>query len=153
MADSRPSTADEKAAIHKHKGFFSRKKSTVPDDNIDEKGGIIMTEVKPVVPELAPVAFSELFRSVTLLGAFWLQCLPFDQILHKIRALSKCYRFTCCYCCGGSSGVYRLVPDPEKYFNFLFLAPDVPTFRKPDATVRQLCHHSSQRRCRQTWFF
>jgi ATP-binding cassette, subfamily B (MDR/TAP), member 1 len=70
MADSRPSTADEKAAIHKPKGFFSRRKSAVPDDNVDEKGGIITTEVKPVVPELAPVAFSELFRSVALLAAF-----------------------------------------------------------------------------------
>lgn len=74
MADSRPSTADEKfeataAAPHKH-GFFSRKKpSTTQDDNINEKGGNI-TEVKPTVPELAPVSFSQLFRSVNFLWYF-----------------------------------------------------------------------------------
>ena len=73
MADSRPSTADEKleattAATHKHKGFFSRKKpSTTIDDNIDEKGGNITTEVKPTVPEVPPISFSQLFRSVEFL--------------------------------------------------------------------------------------
>ena len=75
MADSRPSTGvtDEKfeatAAArpvpHKHKGFFSRKKpSTVVNDNINEKGGEITTEVKPTVPEVPPISFSQLFRSV-----------------------------------------------------------------------------------------
>ena len=81
MADSRPSTADEKldatAAAprppHKHKGIFSRKKpSTALDDNIDEKGGNITTEVqvKPTVPEIPPVSFSQLFRSVKFLWCF-----------------------------------------------------------------------------------
>ena len=73
MVDSRPSTADEKfeatsAAPHKHKGFFSRKKpSTAPDDKIDEKGGNTTTEVQPTVPEITPVSFSQLFRSVKFL--------------------------------------------------------------------------------------
>ena len=73
MADSRPSTADEKlettpAVAHKHKGFFSRKKpSTTIDDNIDEKGGNIITEVKPTVPEVPPISFTQLFRSVEFL--------------------------------------------------------------------------------------
>ena len=80
MADSRPSTADEKfeataAAGRKHKGFFSRKKPLTTlndniDENIDEKGGNITTDVKPTVPELTPVPFSDLFRSVESLSCF-----------------------------------------------------------------------------------
>jgi hypothetical protein len=76
MADSRPSTADEKCeatitAAHKHKGFFSRKRpSTALDDKINEKGGDITTEVKPAVPELTPISFSQLFRSVKFLWCF-----------------------------------------------------------------------------------
>jgi ATP-binding cassette subfamily B (MDR/TAP) protein 1 len=73
MADSRPSTADEKATAStadKHRGIFSRKKSpTVLDNNIDEKGNEkgngTITEVKPVVPEVAAISFTQLFRYST----------------------------------------------------------------------------------------
>jgi hypothetical protein len=80
MADSRPSTADEKleaptlappAPAHKLKGFFSRKKpSTALDDETNEKDGNITTEVKPTVPEITPISFSQLFRFVKSLWCF-----------------------------------------------------------------------------------
>ena len=90
MADSRPglSTADEKldaitvTVVQKRKGFFSRKKPpttirTTIDDNIDEKGGNITTEVKPTAPEIPSVSFTQLFRSVEFLLC---QCL-LDSVL------------------------------------------------------------------------
>lgn len=75
MADSRPSTADEKSepipsAALKRKSFFSRKKpSTIIDENVDEKDehGNTTTEVTPTVPAVPPISFFQLFRSVELL--------------------------------------------------------------------------------------
>ena len=71
MAESRPSTEETATATHKHKGFSRKKSSTNLYDNIDEKGGNIITrtEVKPV-PDESPVSFTQLFRSVEFLGAF-----------------------------------------------------------------------------------
>ena len=91
MADSRPSTANEKfeataAAPHKHKGFFSRKKpSTAPDDNINEKGGNITTEVKPTVPEVPPISFLQLFRSVKFLSCFLDSILTYSLIRYSTK--------------------------------------------------------------------
>ena len=82
MADSRPSTSDEKieettTAVHKHNGFFSRKRpATTVDDNIDEKGGNLTTEVKPTVPEVPPISFSQLFRLVEFLLYFLDSIIP-----------------------------------------------------------------------------
>jgi hypothetical protein len=70
MADSGLGTAEEKvAAADKHKGgFFTKRKALDTNDhNVDEKDGNITTEVKPVVPELPPISFLQLFRLDLLL--------------------------------------------------------------------------------------
>jgi ATP-binding cassette subfamily B (MDR/TAP) protein 1 len=73
MVDSRPSSTDEKALVideSKHKGFFSRRKSALMDDekNDDEKGhGDIPTVDKPAEQEIPPISFTQLFRCVVVL--------------------------------------------------------------------------------------
>ena len=70
MTDSRPgpSTAGEKLGATP--AAARKKPSTTIDDNIDEKGGNITTEVKPTVLEVPPISFSQLFRSVGFLLCF-----------------------------------------------------------------------------------
>jgi ATP-binding cassette, subfamily B (MDR/TAP), member 1 len=128
MADSRPSTADEKsvaspAAANKLKGFFSKKKpSTTIDDNIDEKGGDITTEVKPTVPEVPPISFSQLFRSVELL------CASEFNIYSLIRYST---RFELCVDAVGlvaaaAAGAAQVCSDffgPREVLNGLFFSP------------------------------
>ena len=43
----------------------------------------------------------------------------------------------------GSAQVCTDLPCPREVFNVVALAPDVYTFRKPSATIRQLFHYSS----------
>ena len=93
MAGVRP---DEKSEVniatpHKQKGFFSKKKRTSAlDDKINEKGGNITTEVKPTVPELPPVSFSQLFRPVNSFSAFCIQYLPFDGLTRYSTKFELC---------------------------------------------------------------
>lgn len=72
MSDSRPSTADEKSppselALSQTKskhGFFGRNKSKNTDTEQVDNEKDSSTLVTPAEPELNPVGFQELFRSV-----------------------------------------------------------------------------------------
>ncbi|KAF8149154.1 P-loop containing nucleoside triphosphate hydrolase protein [Crassisporium funariophilum] len=79
MANSRPSTGtDEKKTVIvdevQSKGFFARRKAakaTKADAEKDEeKGGDTTTEIKPVVPEIPPISFFQLFRFSTKFEIF-----------------------------------------------------------------------------------
>ncbi|KAF8158097.1 P-loop containing nucleoside triphosphate hydrolase protein [Crassisporium funariophilum] len=77
MADSRPSSENEKATVVdevKPKGFFARRKAAkaakASDENLNEKNGDVTTEVKPVVPEVPPISFTQLFRFSTKFELF-----------------------------------------------------------------------------------
>jgi len=76
MVKSRPGSTDEKVVVtdeSKHKGFFTRRKSTISPDTHehDEKShaqdGDVFTEDKPAEREIPDVSFTELFRCVVVL--------------------------------------------------------------------------------------
>ena len=157
MADSRPSTADEKlelptaAPAHKLKGFFSRKKqSTTLDDQTNEKGDTT-TEVKPTVPEVTPIPFTQLFRLVKLLWCF------LDSIFNTYPSTRFSTKFELFINALGlvaaaASGAAQVCSDfigPRDIFNVFYLAPNVSTFWRPSATIRQLFHYSIRGRCRR----
>ena len=75
MANSKSSRFEATSAAEQtHKGFFSRK---TPSTNFK-------TDDEPTVPEITPVSFSQLFRSVESLSCLLNSILTFDQLLYKI---------------------------------------------------------------------
>ena len=99
MADSRPSSTDEKATVvmeHKSKGFFSRNKTAADDEkgSIDD-GNVV--EVKETSKDIPPISFTELFRCVSRA----LSCehvLIVLQLFNTVREIPRFYWTRCSMC-------------------------------------------------------